>query len=111
MHIKSAQVDLQYQHQFERSEERKQIQLQRLRENPGPAPSSESANPSTTVELFEFNRHSVAAIVRIEALAEQTLATVDLTTSLLQALVESMTGKRIDDTPIANSTSIVTNHQ
>lgn len=105
MYIKSAQVDLRHQHQFERSEERSQIQLQRLRRGPGPASGSETANPATTVELFEFTRPSVASLARIEARAEQTLATINLTTSLLKALVESMTGKSIDDAPIINSSS------
>ncbi len=102
MRIQSSEVELNSQHFYQRSESTIQLrQLRVLSEQPERAstkqPDRPPANtPAATVDLSDFRIGPQQALERIEALTEKALLIMDMQTNLLKALVEAMSGKKIE---------------
>ncbi len=105
MRIESGQVTLNNQHQFQRSEQRSQLVQRRelppstaSTVNTQPTPSSRTLNVSNSslIDYSAFRIRSDQSLLNLEKISQQSLTHYDLNTNLLKALVEAMTGEKIN---------------
>ena len=99
MHINNSAVSFTSLHQFERNES----YTQRVQERVATSAPSENANrrsPASSASTVDVSASKKAQHINNEPYhdnMEKLLATLDVTTLLLKALVEMMTGKKIED--------------
>lgn len=111
MHITARQIEFTQQHQFKRSEQHEQTVVRRElipsenTETPTtarPIPSPLNTNAPLSTDLSAFRVRADQALLRLENSSELNLSRLDLNTSLLKALVEAMTGEKIETSNKAN---------